>query len=196
MEALLTALIVLPGGYLAGSLPWAYFVTRVAKGFDIRTVGTGNAGAANVYKQVSPWAGILVLALDALKGATVALAIQGAGLPEYSLFAGGMAVVIGHNWPVFLGFRGGKGLAVIFGVSLAVLPIWTIIALALALAGGLATRNVILGIVVGIVAINALTIVTGQSGMQISMCLTMSALVVGTNIAVSYRKTTVFAPRR
>ena len=189
IETLITALIVLPGGYLAGSIPWAYFVTRMAKGFDIRTVGTGNAGAANVYKQVSPWAGILVLALDALKGATVALAIQSAGLPEYFLFAGGMAAVIGHNWPAFLGFRGGKGLAVVFGVSLVVLPVWTVVAVALALAGWLATRNVILGIAVGIVALNALTIVTGQSGMQISMCLTMSALVVGTYFAVSYRQT-------
>ena len=188
MDVLLTALIVVPAGYLAGSLPTAYIVTRAAKGFDIRTVGSGNAGAVNVYRQVGPWAGILVLNLDALKGAAVILAIRAAGLPDHSLFAGALAAVVGHNWPVFLGFRGGKGVAVILGISLAVLPVWTPVSLAIALAGGLATRNVVFGIAAGIIALNVLTIATGQDLLQISLCLTLSVLVIATHYALSYQQ--------
>ena len=189
MEALLTALVMLPASYLAGSVPMAYLVARASKGLDIRTVGSGNAGAVNVYKQVGPWAGVLVLALDALKGALVVLAIQAVGLPDYSLFLGALAVVIGHNWPVFLGFRGGKGVAAIFGISLGVLPVWTPVSLAIALAAGLATRNVVFGIAAGIVALNVLTVATGQGLLQISLCLTLSALVIATHFSLSYRQT-------
>ena len=173
--------------YLAGSFSPAYALTRLVKGADIRELGSGNAGMVNVYREVGAWAGLSVLGIDALKGAAVILAVSVLDLDDYAMFAGAMAVVIGHNFPVFLGLRGGKGVAPIFGLSLAVLPLLTVVSLALSLVSGFATRNVVFGISVGFVAINVLTITTGQGAVQVWLCLTLSALVVATHFALSFR---------
>ena len=173
--------------YLAGSFSSAYALTRLVKGADIRELGSGNAGTVNVYREVGAWAGLSVLGIDALKGAAVILAVSALDLDDYAMFAGAMAVVIGHNFPVFLGLRGGKGVAPIFGLSLAVLPLLTVVSLALSLVSGFATRNVVFGISVGFVAINVLTITTGQGAVQVMLCLTLSALVVATHFALSFR---------
>ena len=95
-------------------------------------------------------------------------------------------MVAGHNWPLFLGFRGGKGAAAILGLSLAILPLWTLLALAISLIFGFATRSVVFGIAAGIVAINAFTIATSQGTAQIGLCLTLSALVIAPHFALSY----------
>jgi glycerol-3-phosphate acyltransferase PlsY len=182
--------------YLAGSVPSAYLLTRSLRGVDIRTLGSGNPGAVNVYKHVGPWAGVLVLATDALKGAAVVVAVRSLDLGDGAFFLAAMGAVIGHNWPVFLGFRGGKGIAVIFGVSLSVLPLWTILTLAIALSAGVATRSVVFGIAAGIVALNAFAIATGQGALEISLCLTLSALVVATHYALGYRQVLAAVRRR
>ena len=187
MDTLLTGLAVFPIAYLAGSLPTAYLLTRLVKGIDIRTVGSRNPGAVNVFREVAPWAGVTVLGVDTLKGAAVMLAVLGLDMGGYAMFVGGMAVVIGNNWPLFLGFHGGKGVAAILGLSLAILPLWTLLALALSLIFGLATRSVVFGIAAGIVAINIFTIATSQGATQIGLCLTLSALVVVTHYALTYR---------
>ena len=194
MSSLPTTLVVSLLAYLAGSLSTAYLLTRALKGADIRELGSRNAGTVNVFREVGPWAGLSVLAVDALKGAAVIFAVAALHLGDYAMFAGAMALVIGHNFPAFLGFRGGKGVAPIFGLSLAVLPLLTLLSVALSLASGLATRNVVFGIGVGFVAINVLTITTRQSTTQIGLCLTLSALVVATHFALSYRE--VFASVR
>ncbi len=107
MDTLLTGLAVFPIAYLAGSLPTAYLLTRLVKGIDIRTVGSRNPGAVNVFREVAPWAGVTVLGVDTLKGAAVMLSILGLNMGDYAMFLGGLAVVAGHNWPIFLGFHGG-----------------------------------------------------------------------------------------
>jgi glycerol-3-phosphate acyltransferase PlsY len=191
MDAFMTGVSLTLAAYLAGSVSTAYLLTRVVKGIDIRTVGSRNAGAVNVFREVGGWVGAAVLAVDAFKGAAVILAVRVLELGVYAMFAGAMAVLIGHNWPVFLRFRGGKGVATIFGLSLAVLPLWTLLSAALALAFGLATRNVVFGIAGGVVAINVFTVSTGQGAAQIGLCLTMSAVVVATHFALAYRE--VFA---
>ena len=188
MDVLLTAATMSLAAYLAGSFSTAYFLTRFVRRVDIRELGSGNAGAANVFREVGSWAGVSVLSVDALKGAAVILVVSALELGDYAMLAAAMAVVVGHNFPVFLGFRGGKGVAPIFGLSLAVLPILTLISLALSLLSGLATRNLVFGISVGFVAINVLTISTRQSTAQISLCLTLSAVVIATHFALSYRE--------
>ena len=188
MGPFFTALLVFVAAYLVGSLPTAYLLSRMLRGYDIRTVGSRNAGAVNVYREVGPPAGLLVMGLDALKGAGVVLAIEALGLPDYALFTGALATMAGHNWPLFLRFRGGKGVATILGISLAVLPLWTLAAVAIALAADLATRSVVFGIVSGIVAINAMTVATGQGMVQISLCLTLSAIVAATHYGMTYRE--------
>jgi glycerol-3-phosphate acyltransferase PlsY len=188
MDVFMTGVAVALAAYLAGSVSTAYLLTRMVKGIDIRTVGSRNPGAVNVFREVGSWAGIAVLAVDAFKGAAVILVVLVLDLGNYAMFAGAMAVLISHNWPVFLGFRGGKGVATIFGLSLAVLPLLTILSAALALAFGLATRNVIFGISVGVVAINVFTVYTEQGATQISLCLALSAVVVATHFALAYRE--------
>ena len=188
MDILLTTVVMALMAYLAGSLSTAYLLTRLVRGHDIRELGSGNAGSVNVFREVGAWAGLSVLGVDAFKGAAVILLVSALHLGDYVMFAGALAVVIGHNFPIFLGFRGGKGVAPIFGLSLAVLPFLTVLSLALSLVAGFGTRNVVFGIAVGFVAINVLTISTGQSATQIGLCLTLSAIVVATHFALSYRQ--------
>ena len=171
-------------------------LTRYLRGSDIRDLGSGNPGAVNVFKHVGPRAGVFVLAIDALKGSAVVLAVRALDLADGAIFLAGMGALIGHNWPVFLGFRGGKGVAVIFGVSLGVLPLWTTLTLAIALAAGVTSRSVVFGIGAGIVALNAITIATGQGALAISLCLTLSALVVATHYALGYRQVLAAVRRR
>ena len=196
MSIFLTGVAVFPVAYLVGSLPTAYILARFLKGIDIRTVGSRNPGAVNVFREVGPWAGLTVLAVDAMKGAVVMLSILALDLGDYAMFIGALAVVIGHNWPVFLHFRGGKGVATIFGLSLAVLPLWTLLSLLISLTFGFATRSVVFGIAAGIVAINAFTISTGQSAAQIGLCLTLSAVVIATHYAITYKEVMASVQRR
>ena len=156
---IVSTVAALVAGYVVGSFPTAYLLTRRLKGVDIRTVGSRNPGDFNVFHIVGSWAGITVLAVDALKGAATVLAIQALNGHDAAIFAGALGAVAGHNWPVFLSFRGGKGVAVIFGLSLAIIPLWT---LGVVLAVGLATRSVVFAIAWGIVAVNVLTVATGQ----------------------------------
>jgi glycerol-3-phosphate acyltransferase PlsY len=108
-------------GYLLGSIPTAYIVGRVLKGVDIREIGDGNMGSANTFRQIGPKAGITVGAIDAAKGALAVFIAQLAGLSLTLVLITGTAVVVGHNWPVFLGFRGGRGEATTIGVLLVVI---------------------------------------------------------------------------
>ena len=117
-------------------------------------------------------------------------------LGDAALFLGAISVVIGHNWPVFLGFRGGKGVASMLGISLAVLPIWTLAGMGAAVVAGVAGRSVVFGIAVGIVVINALTITTGQDAVQVSMCLTLSAIVVAVHYGMAFREVRESVRRR
>jgi glycerol-3-phosphate acyltransferase PlsY len=117
-------IFVLWAAYLAGSIPFGLLVTR-AHGIDIRAVGSGNIGATNVARALGkPWA-ILVLALDAAKGyGPVILAQRVVGDP-YVVAGAGLAAIVGHVLPVWLKFRGGKGVATGLGVFLALAPIPT-----------------------------------------------------------------------
>ena len=170
------------GAYFLGSVPTAYIVVYLARGIDIRQVGTGNVGALNTYQQVGAWAGILVLLADAGKGALAVLVLDWAGAPGWTLFLTTPLVVAGHNWPVFLGFRGGKGAAVIFGISLALVPLLSLIALAPTVLVMVALRNVVLGAAFGFVLLNSLLLATQQSTDQIALCISLTVLVSTTYV--------------
>jgi acyl phosphate:glycerol-3-phosphate acyltransferase len=105
-------------GYLLGSIPFGLVLTRLAGLGDIRQIGSGSIGATNVLRTGSKTLAALTLACDVLKGAAAAL-IGSAWSTEAAL-AGGAAVVIGHMFPVWLGFRGGKGVATALGVLLVI----------------------------------------------------------------------------
>ncbi len=110
-------------GCLLGSLPTGLLVVRALTGTDIRTIGSGNIGTVNVYRVAGGWASVLVLAVDMLKGATVVVVARAWNQPSAIQVAGGLAAIVGHNWSVFLGFGGGKGIATSFGVLFAISPI-------------------------------------------------------------------------
>ena len=117
--------------YLSGSIPFGLIIARAKTGKDVRTVGSGNIGATNVARAAGRPAAILTLVLDALKGlAPVLAAARWAPGPPLLLPSCAIAAVIGHCFPLWLKFRGGKGVATGLGVSLALAP-WA------ALAGGL-----------------------------------------------------------
>jgi len=105
-------------GYLLGSIPTAYIVGRLRKGVDIRDIGSRNMGAANVMREIGIREGILVVVIDIAKGAGAILVAQILDTSELWVFGAGFAAVVGHNFPVFAGFRGGRGTATIIGISL------------------------------------------------------------------------------
>jgi len=110
---------VLAVGYLLGSLPTGLVVVRTLRGTDIRTVGSGNIGTINVYRVTGPAASAVVLVVDMLKGAAAVILARAWGLTAGWQVAAGLAAIAGHNWSVFLRFRGGKGIATSFGVLVA-----------------------------------------------------------------------------
>lgn len=112
-------------GYFLGSIPSAYLVTRRLTGRDIRQMGGGNMGGLNTFREVGVGAGAAVVLMDLAKGALAVsvayyLLIQNA---QWVILTG-FAAVIGHNWPIWLDFKGGKGLGPAFGAMLFLLPVY------------------------------------------------------------------------
>ena len=193
MEPVLVALITL-STYLLGSVPSAYIAGRLARRIDIRTVGSRNVGALNVLHEVGPGAAIAVLVSDTLKGTlAVLMAIWILDSP-WALACGAIGVVAGHNWPLFLWFRGGKGAATVLGVSLAVVPWLTILAVAPAVLIAVLTRNVVLGAALGFTVLNILTVVTGRGWLEILVCLLLTFVVTATYLGRSWQQTVTSCP--
>lgn len=130
-------------GYLLGSIPSAYMAGQLLHGIDIRQVGDGNAGAANVFRELGATAGIAVGLVDISKGALAALLAQTLTLSQGAAPLAGAAAVAGHNWPVWIGFRGGRGEATTIGVVLYLMPIPMLLALAAGSLAFLLTRDVL-----------------------------------------------------
>lgn len=119
---------LIPFGYLAGSIPFGVLVTKLARGVDVRAHGSGNIGATNVARVAGKKLGVLVLALDAMKGAipvlvSIALVPQSPRLHA----AVGLAAFLGHVFPIWLRLHGGKGVATALGVLLVLAP-WAALA--------------------------------------------------------------------
>ncbi len=151
----ITGIIAIIIGYLLGSIPSAYAITRLVKGKDIRKIGGGNVGARNVFVEVGKVAGIGVGVFDVVKGAgAVTLAEWLLKWPEpwstdiswLFVLGAGLAVVAGHIWSVYLKFTGGNGLATTLGVLVILMTRELLIALAVMLLLWLITRNLILSV--------------------------------------------------
>ena len=156
-------------GYLLGSIPFAYVAGRLKKGVDIRNVGGGNVGALNTMREVGTVAGIGVLAADIAKGAAAVFIAQWLGVSLIFVFIAGLAAVVGHNWPVFIKFKGGMGAATVMGVLLALAPVAFAISFAIMVAVVLATSNMRLGMGVGLAFLPF--IIWGLGGAGRSSCL-------------------------
>ena len=139
-------------GYAMGSVPFAFLVARRA-GIDVRVAGSGNVGAANVLRTTGTPLGVAVMTLDIAKGAAaVFLTYLGAGTVA-SMAAAGAAAIVGHIYPVWLRFHGGKGVAVAAGAFAVLAPVAAATALIAFLATVWATRIVSLGSVVATVTL-------------------------------------------
>jgi len=130
-------------GYLLGSIPTAYIAGRLLKGRDIRQMGDGNMGAQNAFRQLGAKTGVAVGIADAGKGALAILLAQATGLPQLAVLLAGAAAVFGHNWPVFIGFRGGRGECTTIGVLTTLITQPMLIVGGLATVALLATKNVV-----------------------------------------------------
>ena len=147
-------------GYLLGSVPFAYLLARRHGGVDLRRAGSGNVGAANVLRTIGVRVGLGAMALDVAKGAATVLLAErwGGGLAAST--AAGIAAIAGHVYPVWLGFRGGKGVATTCGVFAILAPAATAIAGALFVTAVWWSRYVSVGSVVASVMLGPLAYVT------------------------------------
>jgi glycerol-3-phosphate acyltransferase PlsY len=120
---LLKELIFVVFAYLVGSIPTGLLLAKAFAGVDIRNTGSGNIGATNVYRTLGRKVGLLTLVGDCLKGLIPVLAAQALGFTSPWIALVGLAAFLGHVYTVFLGFKGGKGVATALGVFLAVSPL-------------------------------------------------------------------------
>lgn len=140
MKLLLTIILT----YLIGSFSSAYIIGKVARDIDIRSHGSGNSGTTNALRVMGKKFGALTFIFDFGKGILAAY-IGRLILGDIGILVGGFSAVIGHNWPIFIGLRGGKGVATSLGVLLFLHWPSTIIAVSIGLVIGLTTRYVSLG---------------------------------------------------
>ena len=174
------AAIAALAAYAVGSLSPSYILARAIKGVDIRRMGTLNAGALNAFNALGTWGGILVFALDIGKGAlAVVIPRYVLDWPDAAVYTSALAVVVGHNWPVWMGFVGGKGVATSSGVAVALVPLLAIAALVPAIVLLVTLKRwAIAGMGAGFVLLVALTFIfrRDEPG-DIVVILAMSALV-------------------
>jgi len=109
--------LLLLGSYLLGSVPAAYLAAKWSRGIDIRLYGSGNIGATNLLGLTARWIAIVVIIFDLGKGMATVWVAELTGLDVAQQVAVGLAAIIGHNWPVFLRFSGGRGLLATLGVA-------------------------------------------------------------------------------
>ena len=164
-------------GYFLGSIPTAYIAGHILKGVDIRQIGDTNMGAANVFRQLSPKAGVAVGLVDAGKGALAILIAQATNIPQVAILFTGAAAVIGHNWPVFIGFRGGRGESTTIGVLLAVITQPMLIVAGPAILVLLIRRNVILASVFLFVPLPLVCWWLGTQGILVTYSIALPGLV-------------------
>ncbi len=155
-------LLILTIAYLIGSIPSGYLIVRAKEGGDVRETGSGGTGATNVSRNAGKGAGILTLVLDVIKGVFVVFlaGILSDGLfpyADWTIAFAGMLAILGHIFPVWLRFRGGKGVATALGVFLMLAPIVVVVALVIFAITFALTRYVSLASVVAISSI-AITI--------------------------------------
>jgi glycerol-3-phosphate acyltransferase PlsY len=139
---------LLAGAYLLGSIPWSYLIVRLTQGLDVRTVGSGNVGATNVLRTAGKKAGGVALVLDVAKGVAAVLVSRALEASSLAVGCAAVAVVLGHIYPIFLGFRGGKGVATAAGALGALEPAVLLVCLLLFVAVVVWKRHVSLGSIV------------------------------------------------
>jgi len=159
MTSWMAVAVAVLAGYCCGSLPWGLWVGRLARGIDIRELGSRNLGATNVYRTLGPALGVLTLLLDIAKGAlpvwfvpALALTRDFPGGHSWCAVTVAVAAVLGHVFTMLARFKGGKGVATTVGVLLALSPLAFLVFVGVFVATLLVTRFVSLGSIFGAIA--------------------------------------------
>jgi glycerol-3-phosphate acyltransferase PlsY len=162
-------------GYLLGSIPFAYIATRIKGGVDIRQVGGGNMGALNVMREIDRGAGYAVWIADMAKGMLAVYIAQWLGLSPVWVYTAGFAAIIGHNWPIFLKFRGGKGGATTLGILLTLVPREFGISFGITCIVVFITHNPVLGLYIGLTPLPVFVWQLNGSGMLVAYTIFLAA---------------------
>jgi acyl phosphate:glycerol-3-phosphate acyltransferase len=158
----MTAVLVVLGGYLLGSMPFGYWVVLLVKGEDIRKVGSGNIGASNVWRTYGRWLGIPIVLLDVAKGFVPAL-VGALLVGELTAVLAGGAAMLGHWRPLFLRFqKGGKTVATGGGVFLGAAPLLGLIGVAVWIVVFLLSRYASLASIVAALSLPIVAVVLGE----------------------------------
>lgn len=136
-------------GYMIGNISNAYLIGKIFLKKDVRNYGSGNAGATNALRAFGAKIGILVFLLDVFKGIAAVYIGRQLNL-EFGGYIAGISVIAGHNWPVTLKFKGGKGIATSIGVMLLINPLVSLICFTVGLLIAIITRTVSLGSLIGV----------------------------------------------
>lgn len=165
-------------GYLLGSVNFSYIIAKKVAGIDIRDYGSGNAGATNTLRVLGKKAGIAVFVLDILK----AMAAVGIGYVLTNdpavMYASGFSAIIGHNWPVFFQFRGGKGVATTIGLTLLMVTVPALVVGAIAIVVVMVTRYISLGSLVFAIGLPFAVWLGGEPPAFIWISAAIAALIV------------------
>ncbi len=156
-------LLYIGGAYLIGSIPFGLIISRIMSGVDVRKTGSGNIGATNVLRAAGKTAAILTLFADAMKGLLPTLIAQTLFQDNLATICTGVAAVLGHNFPLYLKFKGGKGVATSYGVMLAVAPWIGLLCLIVWLASSLIWRYSSLAALISFACFPLAVFVTGLS---------------------------------
>lgn len=152
-------MLIAPLAYVLGSIPWGYMILRVYRGIDVREYGSGRIGTSNVLRTAGKGIAALVLALDVSKGALAVLLARAASDTAAAEVTAGLVVLVGHNWPVFLAFRGGRGIGPGAGALAVIAPLSLVIGLPVFLLVTLSTRLLSLGSLTGITVVLAVVVI-------------------------------------
>jgi len=163
--------------YLLGAIPFGLIIARLQRGIDIRDHGSGNIGTSNVLRTLGRRAALLTLGGDLMKGYVSVLLGRLFEVPEPWLVAAGVAAIIGHNWPAYVGFRGGKGVATSFGAALALMPHIAFFALAVYLAVAAVSRYTSLAALIGSASLVLWVHILRASRPQVLFSLISAALI-------------------
>jgi glycerol-3-phosphate acyltransferase PlsY len=174
----LSTCVVLIVGYLLGAIPFAYLLARRHRGIDLRLAGSGNVGAANLLRTTTKKIGVSAMALDMGKGIAAVLVARQIDPGVTAPAVAGIAAVLGHIYPVWLGFRGGKGVATTCGVFAVLAPAATAIAGLFFIVTVWWTRYVSLGAVVASAMLGPLAYVTGSPGIAVIGAFLAGAVVI------------------
>jgi len=169
---------VLVVAYVLGAVPFSYLVARGFGVPDVRDVGSGNVGASNVMRSAGVVAGLLALALDILKGAAAVLLAQLSGVGDHLPPLAAAAAAAGHMFPVWLGLRGGKGVATGAGAFFPLAPLATLVAVAVFGAAVGLSRYVSLGSIAAALALPLAALALGYHGWVVGCAGALAALIV------------------